>query len=154
MQGAYGPGGDVDGDELGDYCEGVMAQQFTPVLKFHVNEQDAGRETYWAVRPMPNPYVYYLTYPGTAGPTVMIYYALGYYRDGGADWGACVVHMPWCDPHLGDSEAISLLLSYNASNKHWVLQDADLSEHDVIASFHADALSYSTCRIHEGVAEG
>jgi hypothetical protein len=119
-EGAGSPGGDADHDGFGDYCEEIIAQGFAPQLAYSTSDIDMGRESYWAVRP--DDFVYY---------RVHIFYALGYYRDGGSPHSICQTSFPpaACQGHLGDSEGIHLLVDYNSSTGHWAFVRAEYSQH-------------------------
>ncbi|MGQ0814499.1 MAG: hypothetical protein ACT4O1_08530 [Gemmatimonadota bacterium] len=118
-EGAFSPGGDLDQDEFGDYCEELIAQFFAPQLSFSSQEQMREHEPYWAARPLG--YVGY----GSWIPAVRVFYALPYYKDGGAYGLLC----NGCTAHFGDSEWVAFDIVYRQSTKHWEFDIARLSAH-------------------------
>ena len=123
-----GPYTDADQDGLGDYCETVLANAFTPELAYTTTD-NTGREPHWIARALP-------------GDTVRIAYLLSYYVDLGTDHPSChtaqlallvlsfgFVDFDPCASHAGDSEHIVLDVTYNAVDQHWVLRRAYYSEH-------------------------
>jgi hypothetical protein len=103
---------------MGDFCEKSLAAAFAPEL-YYWSSDDIRREPHWVAR-------------ATDDWKAYIGYLLSYYRDEGSD--AYICHLPFapasCNGHNGDSEAIFLLLYYNSSTQHWLLESALYSQHD------------------------
>lgn len=109
-------GNDIDLDDLSDRCENDISQAFSPELYFY-NGDYVGREPYWVAR--------------LVGQKVKIGYLLSYYRDEGSSNYLC--SLPGapssCHGHNGDSEAIFLIVYYDAAHKHWILDEARYTQH-------------------------
>jgi len=109
---------DTDYDGFGDFCEERIAQAFAPVL-FYTSGDDVTGEPRYALEPLGN------------GKVVVLYMLSMYYDFGD---GACVVAPPPlagnpCSGHSGDSESIAIIVRYEPSFQHWVLDDAYFSHH-------------------------
>lgn len=107
---------DHDQDGLGTLCEELLAWFFAPELAYD-SRDNVGREPHWVAR-LDDPF----------DNRVWLGYLLSYY----VDWGAydppfCSGNL--CRGHAGDSEAIFLLVAYNSSTQHWVLERAFYSQH-------------------------
>lgn len=138
---------DLDGDDLSDYCEKVLAAGFAPIMKYDVAD-DVRRQSYWAARPL-------------GSGQVRIVYAIGYYYDLGVASEAyyeCITStianlLSSCDGHNGDSEWVALDVTYNASTQHWNVTHASLSKHETVigtwGSPYASGLEYP---YHPGAA--
>jgi len=104
---------DEDADGVGDQCEWVIARRFAPVMIFDAYDE-VGRQPYFAVR-------------SNGDSTLVILYMPAYYLDLGCS------SIPLCgtidDGHLGDSEAIGVLVYWNPSSQHWLTSTAVLSAH-------------------------
>ncbi len=117
-----GPFNDIDQDGLNDYCETMISYFFRPELKYWSVDDTRG-EPYWVAR-------------SDSSGHVFVGYLISYYRDGGSSaWGCHVPILifappdPSCGGHNGDSESIWLLIAYNASTEHWILNSAYYSAH-------------------------
>jgi hypothetical protein len=110
---------DYDQDGLGDRCEWDLAAAFAPLMNYWKFD-DIGHEGYWAARP----------YNGS----VLLQYQMGYYLDLGVaeNYTECrlTFGVAECDGHSGDSESITLVVSYEADTHHWLLTEARLSAHE------------------------
>lgn len=108
---------DSDRDGLAQRCENDLAAAFAPELYYYFYDE-VGREPRWAAR------------PGLSNKVRLIY-LLSYYRDAGSS--AYVCGLPFapssCNGHNGDSEAIVLEVYYNPTTKHWILDNAQYSQH-------------------------
>lgn len=111
---------DLDHDGVGDYCEKRLALAFDPELAYSSTD-DVGREPHWAERKTGLP----------DEPQVSIAYMLSYYIDLGTNDPLCENYFAYeaCRGHYGDSEAIYLTVAFNPTTQHWVLQEAELSQH-------------------------
>jgi hypothetical protein len=116
---ACGEGNDLDFDLLSDRCERDLSQAFAPEL-YYYNGDNVGREPYWVARPF-----------NSTGSKVLIGYLLSYYRDEGSTAFLCTLPFtdPSCHGHNGDSEGIFLIVYYDATHKHWILDEARYSQH-------------------------
>ena len=127
---------DGDQDQLGDFCEEELAAAFAPQL-YYFNGDNVGREPRWVAT--------ITNYNGT--DMVFVGYLHSYYRDEGSSAGwACQVP-PFsddCSGHNGDSEAIFLIVYYNASTQHWVLDHALYSQHESYGFYHRGSSAYPT----------
>jgi hypothetical protein len=116
------PMNDADEDGLSDYCEEQLSYAFRPELRYW-SVDDVRREPYWVAR------------TDSTG-RVFVGYLLGYYRDDGEHAYGC--HVPLiilpvpasCNGHNGDSESLWLMLRYNATTMHWLLESAYYSAHE------------------------
>lgn len=104
---------DVDQDGLDDYCEILLAQFFAPSMSFLYGD-DVSRDMRWAAR--------------ADDGVVIIAYLLGYYLDNGSD--LCFGTAGKCAGHQGDSEWVSLSVTYNATSHHWEMVAATFSKHE------------------------
>ena len=93
------PQGDsLDHDGILDICEYKIARAFRPRLMMDKDERHAGRQTYWEVRrPQMGDELTTQEAPRRDGQELWLFYALGYYYDGGR-YG-----LSW---HQGDSEFV------------------------------------------------
>lgn len=135
---------DADFDGLDDYCEVALANLFRPALSFYQYDQ-VGQEPRYAAEKLP--------WGG-----VRIIYLLGYYYDvgnvtgfrsscelivsspiwwlfGGAVEWIFNIDMETCRGHIGDSEWVAFDLRFDATSKHWVLDQAVLSAHDAPGTY-------------------
>ena len=115
------PDADTDEDGLSDQCEINLAAAFAPSL-ITLFGDDVRRETRWAARP-------------DTAQTVVIIYMLGYWMDNGdtgSSRAACddlLFLEPDCQGHIGDSESITLYVTFDSESHHWYLKRAALSAH-------------------------
>jgi hypothetical protein len=114
-------GTDTDLDSLIDFCEKNLIQAFAPELDYAFGDE-VGMEAKWAAQWMND-------------STVRLIYLLSYYRDAGSSAFICSVPPPAptqsCFGHNGDSEHLTLDVSYHATSSHWVLSHASYSQHDM-----------------------
>lgn len=103
----------ADNDGLLDSCEEELAVQFQPRVAFSSTDDNANRESYYAVK-----------IANASTQTVSIFYPIGYYFDMGSPNPAC----NGCGAHVGDSEFIILEVSHLGSGR-WGLSYATLSAH-------------------------
>jgi len=111
---------DQDQDGLADYCEKQLSLAFLPELRYSTYYDDIRGEPYWVAR-------------RDSTGHVLIGYLFSYYRDLGSYQYSCTPPLKLADSwgcHNGDSESIWLLLGYDATTSHWVLQKAYYSAHD------------------------
>ncbi len=115
---ARGP--DIDLDGLVDDCEYRLAYLFAPSLMISTGDACPLGEPYWAARFFDN----YDPVSGLGGwgRFVRIAYLLSYYKDCGA--GA----------HRGDSEMITVQVTYNPNTQHWHFMKAFLTAHYLSAN--------------------
>jgi hypothetical protein len=100
--------GDADYDTVLDSCEAALAYAAAPFLAFDFGERDYSREPYWAATVIPT-------------GRIRIFYALSYHRDVGYDFSGF-------DAHYGDSEFITVDLTYHGSGV-WSVYQLFLSAH-------------------------
>ncbi len=137
--GCLTPDSDPDEDGLSDDCETQLALSFRPQLSIYDYDQ-VERESRYAVQ----------YYPGIQRYRIL--YLLGYYYDvgtlGNSYRNVCELYLTItpvhaflrlfkteeelesCRGHFGDSEWIALDVRYNPDTHHWVLRDAELSNHN------------------------
>jgi hypothetical protein len=106
---------DVDQDRLWDECEYRLAYLFAPALMMSRQDDCPGGEPYWSARYFDN----YDPMTGLSGwgRFVRIAYLPSYYRDCGD--GA----------HPGDSEMITVQVTFNPNTGHWHFMKAFLTAH-------------------------
>ena len=125
---------DVDQDGVGDFCENRVALAFAPQLVVSTTDM-VGREPRWAMRVVSND-----------GPVqaLGIFYALSYYVDNGTTDPLCenFFGAPLCRGHYGDSENLIFRVDYDSTSTHWVLTEADLSQHGAHQNLFADESGY------------
>lgn len=113
-----GGGNDNDFDGVTDLCELRLAEAFAPrMIVTNGLGENVNGEWYWAVR-------------STSSSSVLILYLPAYYEDLGK--ATFPVH---ADSHHGDSEAIALEATYNAATGHWLLVEANYSQHGGYQTF-------------------
>jgi hypothetical protein len=132
---------DLDQDGIGDYCEKRLALAFDPELAYSHSDQ-VGREPHWAER--------LAAHVGRSW--VSIAYLLSYYIDLGSEDILCDNYIGYqkCRGHYGDSEAIYLTVGYDQETQHWVLQQAELSQHLSSQTFSGDPPHSLTYPSHFG----
>lgn len=109
---------DSDQDGLGDYCERRLAQAFAPQLLYWWVDS-VGREPKWVARPSVD-----------GNGTVRISYLLSYYYDAGSYNAGCHTLAGWpCSPHVGDSEVVSVDVTYDPGSGHWMTKTVLMSQH-------------------------
>ena len=96
---------DADKDWLDDRCELEIAKAFAPSMKFSADDGCPGGEPYWAAKYFP------------AKGEVRVGYLPAYYKDCGTGG------------HAGDSEFISLEVTYDPATQHWLFNRMFLSAH-------------------------
>ncbi len=126
-------GTDLDQDGMAEFCEVRLAEGFAPRL-IYASDDDVSGEPRYAVR------------PGGSGTEVYILYMTSMYFDFGSTTWACQTFgflSYWCDGHLGDSEAILVVVDYDPSSYHWYLKSVELSQHGSFVPYQDWELDFS-----------
>lgn len=104
---------DADLDGIWDLCEFRLADSFKPDFYWDSGDGTLGREPYFAVARL----------YGIGGvPTYRIFYAIGYYEDGGTP----ITHT---DSHHGDSEFVAIDVQFDGTSGRWFTSQVFLSAH-------------------------
>ncbi len=148
---------DADLDGMSDYCEGLLADRFRPSLVTVDQDLDARGEPYWAAKYFPQHgntvriaylFAYYqdggvpswmfaskLCNFGTALAPVLTFgslYLPSWWSVIGVAAGAggiAIANEDLCKSHRGDSEFITVDLSFDASSQHWYVSRAFYASH-------------------------
>lgn len=99
---------DEDDDGIPQVVEFMVAQIFAPILIFAEGEDDSGRLSHWALERL-------------GESQITIFYALGYFRDGGDPWAELFT---W---HYGDTEFI--VLEITVDDESLFIENVFLSAH-------------------------
>ncbi|HEU5466878.1 MAG TPA: hypothetical protein VFU75_08305 [Gemmatimonadales bacterium] len=119
---------DSDQDGLSDFCEVQLAVAFAPELFYSVQDDIRG-EPHWVAQAV----------DGGDDAEILIGFLMSYYKDWGSKALPCS-GTPFgqyfdCLGHNGDSEVIYLYVDYDFDTEHWVLKEAQYSQHGTLVSF-------------------